>query len=161
MQEEKEVYLWFKTSVLIKGAISLFEIIVGLIVLFIPVHYFTSLAEFITRSEIIEDPNSFFANHIMSSAETITTIGTLYIGLYLISRGGIKLGLIVALLKNKLWAYPWSLGALGCFVAYQLYEIVKTHSLAIIAVTLFDFVVMYFIWEEYLIVKKKSLKMHH
>ena len=97
----------------------------------------------------------------MSSAETITTIGTLYIGLYLVNRGGVKLGLIVSLFKNKLWAYPWSLAALGCFVVYQLYEIVKTLSLAIIAVTLFDFAVMYFIWKEYLIVKKKVLHGHH
>lgn len=157
MQEEKEVYLWFKGSVLLKGAISLCEIIVGIVALCIPVHYIISFAEFITRSEIIEDPNSFLANHIVSGADTIAAIGTLYIGLYLISRGGIKLGLIVALLKNKLWAYPWSLGVLGCFVAYQLYEIPKTHSLALIAVTIFDFVVMYFIWKEYTIVKSKQI----
>ena len=154
-QEEKEVYQWFKGSVLIKGAISLCEVIVGIVALCIPVHYIVSFAEFVTKGEIIEDPNSFFANHILAGADAITAIGTLYIGLYLISRGGIKLGLIVALLKNKLWAYPWSLALLSFFVIYQMYEIVKTHSLLIIAVTLFDGVVMYFIWKEYTIVKKK------
>jgi uncharacterized membrane protein len=156
MQNEKEVYFLFKGSVLLKGAISLFEIVAGLVMLLIPVRYIPLIAEFITKNEITEDPQSFLANHIVGSAHAIAAIGTLYIGLYLISRGAIKLGLIVALLKNKLWAYPWSLAVLSFFVIYQLYEITKTHSLALIGVTLFDFIVMYFIWEEYTIVKKKS-----
>ena len=53
MQEEKEVYLWFKTSALTKRGNSLIEIIVGLIVLFIPVRYFVSLVKFLTKGEII------------------------------------------------------------------------------------------------------------
>ncbi len=43
----------------------------------------------------------------------------------------------------------------GLFVIYQMYEISKTQSLALIAITIFDFSVMYFIWKEYGIVKGK------
>lgn len=155
-KEEKEIYLLFKGSLLLKGSISLLELVSGIAAFFIPISLLSSFAGLITQSEITEDPNSFFANHILSGAHTLTTLGTAYIGIYLISRGALKLGLIVALLKNKLWAYPWSLAVLGLFVMFQLYEIAKSQSLALIAVTLFDFIVMYFIWKEYTIVRKKT-----
>jgi uncharacterized membrane protein len=155
MKKDQEVYLLFKWSILLKGIISLFEILVGVVVLFIPASFFTSFADTLTRGELTEEPTSFIANHILSSGHSLTAVGGTFIALYLISRGAIKLGLIVALLKNKLWAYPWSLAVLSFFVAYQIYEITKTYSLAIIAITAFDFIVMYFIWKEYNIVKEK------
>jgi uncharacterized membrane protein len=155
MVNNKEIYQLFKVSVLIKGAISLVEIVVGIIVLFIPITLFTTLAEILTRGELTEEPTSFVATHLVSGAHALTAVGGGIIAIYLMSRGAIKLGLIIALLKNKVWAYPWSLGVLGLFVLYQLYELVKTHSIAIIAVTLFDLIVMYFIWREYKIVKTR------
>jgi uncharacterized membrane protein len=83
------------------------------------------------------------------------TTGTVtFVALYLISRGLIKAFLIGALLKNKLWAYPWSLVVLALFVVYQLYQILTAHSLIVIAITLFDLVVMYFIYREWRIVKE-------
>jgi uncharacterized membrane protein len=153
MEQEREIYLLFKGSLFLKGAISFFEIVFGTVALFIPVSAITTFAGFITQDEINEDPGNFLANHILSAAHLITTLGTVYIGLYLISRGLLKLGLIIALFKNKLWAYPWSLAVLGTFMIFQIYEIIKAHSLAVIIITLFDCVVMYSIWKEWHIVK--------
>jgi uncharacterized membrane protein len=147
--------LLFKWSILLKGASSLAEILLGVVVLFIPASFFTSFADILTRGELAEEPTSFIANHFLTGAHSLTAMGGIFISLYLISRGAIKLGLIIALLKNKLWAYPCSLAVLALFVMYQLYEITKTHSLAIIAITIFDCIVMYFIWKEYTIVKKR------
>ena len=31
--------------------------------------------------------------------------------------------LVAALLKNQLWAYPWTIAFLGIFIAYQLYRL--------------------------------------
>jgi uncharacterized membrane protein len=154
MKKDQEVYLLFKWSILLKGVISFAEIVVGVVVLFIPASFFTTFADTLTRGELTEEPTSFVANHILSSGHSLTAIGGAFIAIYLISRGAIKLGLIISLLKNKLWAYPWSLAVLSFFVVYQLYEITKTQSLAIIAITVFDFIVMYFIWKEYSIVKE-------
>ncbi len=140
---------------MLKGVISLFEILVGVVVLFIPASFFTSFAEILTRGELIEEPGDFIANHFLSGAQSLTAIGGVFIAFYLISRGAIKLGLVIALLKNKLWAYPWSLFVLSCFVTYQLYEMTKTHSLAVITITVFDVIVMYLIGREYTIVKKR------
>ena len=82
-----------------------------------------------------------------------TASGTL-IGFYLLTRGLIKVGLIAALLKNQLWAYPASLVVLGLFILYQTYEILLHHSLIIVAITIFDLIVVYLIWREWGILRE-------
>lgn len=156
MNNERNVYLYFKGSVLIKGFISLGEIVVGAVLLFIPSQKLVYLGDLVVASGLVGSSGGSLAIRVGDAAAMLSTIGTLFIGIYLLSRGGVKLALIVAMLKNIVWAYPWSLGVLGVFVAYQIVELFKTHSLAILAITLFDFVVMYFIWKEWGVVRKNS-----
>ncbi len=135
-QEERQIGQYFKISVLLKGAISLAEMIAGVTLLFIPLSFFLNLLPIDLHIEV----------------------GGIFIAAYIFSRGFIKVLLIWAMLKNQLWAYPSSLVVLGLFVLYQLYEIVHTHSVALIALTIFDLVVMYFIWKEYEVLKFESKK---
>ena len=155
-QEEKQIYQLFKLSILIKGVTSLFEIISGIVVFFIPVSDIERLASYIASKFSDGIVGSFVANQITSNAEGLVTLGTIFIGAYLVFRGGIKLGLIIALLKNKLWAYPWSLFIIGLFVVFQVFELIKTLHFGIIIVTTFDLIVMYLIWREWGIVKRHN-----
>lgn len=153
-KEEKQIYQLFKWSILIKGAISVAEVIVGALVMFIPVSVIMWMADYVVANIFAGDTQNFFAAEILSNAEALAGIGTLIIGAYLIARGGIKLGLIIGLLKNKLWAYPWSLIVIGLLVVFQVYELFKTLHLGIIFVTIFDLIVLYLIWREWNIVKR-------
>ncbi len=159
-EEEKKISLYFHISILIKGAISLAEIVVGVLVLFVPVSYFTNLMLRMVQSELVEEPANFIATHVTALAHELSVAGSTFIALYLLSRGLIKLALIVALLKNQLWAYPSSLVALALLVGYQCYQIATTHSPAIIALTIFDLVVMWFIWREYQVLRAHSQGEH-
>ncbi len=152
-KQEKEIYLFFRLSVLIKGAISLLEIVAGVLVLFISPTFVTNLVVTLTQDDLAQDPNDFIATHLLHLAQQFTLTGTTFISFYLLSRGLIKFGLVFALLKNKLWAYPSSLAVLGLFIIYQVYQIITTHSLVITALTVFDLVVMYFIWKEWRVVE--------
>ena len=58
------------------------------------------------------------------------------------------------LLREKLWAYPASFAVFGAFIAYQLYRYTFTHGFGLIALTLFDLVVMLLIWHEYRLLKR-------
>lgn len=157
-QEEKQIYQLFKWSILIKGAISVAEVIVGTLVMFIPVSVIMWMANYVVENIFAGNREGFLAAEIISNAEALAGMGTVLIGVYLIGRGGIKLGLIIGLLKNKLWAYPWSLVVIGVLVLFQVFELVKTLHLGIIFVTLFDLVVMYLIWREWNIVKRHMAK---
>ncbi len=153
VQSEKNVYELFKISVIIKGLISFAEIVAGSISFFIPPSFITTTALFITQHAFPTNPNNPLAVYFLSEANHFSSGTAAFVGLYLLSRGLIKLVLIIALLRNQLWAYPVSLVVLALFVLYQVYQIITTHSPIVVAITLFDLVVMYFIWREYQIVK--------
>lgn len=158
IKEEKEIYQLFRLSLFLKGAASFLEILGGILVFVIPPAFITNIVITLTRPELAEEPGDFIATHLVTLAQQFAVSSTVFIALYLLSRGIIKLGLILALFKNKLWAYPISLVVLGLFVLYQIYQIFTSHSLLIVGLTIFDLVVMYFIWREYRIVKEH---LHH
>ncbi len=153
LKEERRIGEYFRISILIKGAISLAEIVGGVLIFFVPLSAVTDFVSQLAQSELLEDPDDFIATHSLALAQQFALTSTTFIALYLLVRGGIKLLLIVALLKNQLWAYPSSLVVLGLFVVYQLYQIFLTTSVFIIALTIFDLVVMWFIWREYEVVR--------
>lgn len=66
----------------------------------------------------------------------------------------VKLFVVLALLKNKLWGYPAALTVFGGFVVYQVYRFTLTGGIGLIALTLVDLIVMWFIWLEYRAVKE-------
>jgi uncharacterized membrane protein len=51
-------------------------------------------------------------------------------------------------------AYPASLVALALFIAYQIYRFSYTQSAGLIALTVFDVIVMGLIWHEYRLVRR-------
>lgn len=158
--EEKRIYQFFFGSVLLKGAISFAEIVAGILFFFITPQEVIDFILSISKI-ILPGPLQSLAESIMTSVgHELMIVSASIIGLYLLTRGLIKFLLIWAMLKNILWAYPWSLVVLGLFVLSQLYQIAMTQSLLIIGVTLFDLVVMYFIWREYKIVEAHQKHKH-
>ena len=155
-RQEKRITEYFRISVFLKGAFSLIEIIAGVLVLFFPVSTITNFLIALAEDELAETPGDFVATHLLSFAQQLSVPSGFFISFYLLSRGLIKFGLVIALLKNKLWAYPSSLVVLGLFIAYQVYDIVLTFSPFLIGLTLFDLVVMWFIWREYQVVRLRA-----
>ncbi len=157
-KQDAEVRTFFLLGIYLKGLLSFFEIVGGIIAYFVPISFFTGIVIHYAQGELLEEPGDFIATHFLQIAQSIVISNPGFIALYLISRGLIKLFLIVALLKNQLWAYPTSLVVLALFVIYQIYQIILTHSLLIVGITLFDLVVIYLIWREYNIVRTHAQK---
>jgi uncharacterized membrane protein len=57
--------------------------------------------------------------------------------------------LVTALLLNKLWAYPWMIVVLVIFIGYQLYRIALSPSAGLIALTVFDLIIVALTLREY------------
>ena len=68
---------------------------------------------------------------------------------YLLVHGAVKVVLVIALLLNKLWAYPCLIIVLLIFIGYQLYRIALEPSVGLIALTTFDAVIVALTWREY------------
>ena len=152
-QGEKRVHQLFEVSILLKGANALVELILGIILL-----VSTQLNDVLIallQNELVEDPGDFLARHADQFAHYLTPQFQLYSALYLLSHGVVKLVLVWGLLRNKLWAYPASLAVLSLFILYQVIKIVQNHSIPLILLTVFDFVVMWLIWHEYRLLQSR------
>lgn len=148
-KEENLVHEFFLVSVILKGLISLAEVIVGIVVLLTPPEKIISITLFLLNYL----PNAYLQSRLMVEISQYTSSTALFVAFYLLSRGLIKVGLVWGLLKGKLAAYPLSLIVLAFLVLYQSYQL--THppfSFIVLGVTIFDLVVMYLVYREWKIV---------
>jgi uncharacterized membrane protein len=139
----------FAVSIILKGLDGLGETIGGLLLLFVTPHEVNRTVRILTREELTEDPHDFLATHLVAAAHRIGTHDLLFVALYLLAHGVIKVVLVVALLLNRLWAYPWLIVVLIAFIGYQLYEIAVHPTAGLIALTLFDAFIVVLTWREY------------
>lgn len=140
----------FRISIILKGLDGLLEFLGGLLVLFISPAKLHDFIAFITHRELVEDPHDKVANLLLLVANYYPANSRTFLVIYLWVHAAIKLIAVIGLLKNLMWAYPFSLISLGILTAYQLYTIffVKP-SIGMVALTVFDIFVLWLIWREY------------
>lgn len=145
----------FYISLLLKAADSVLEIIGGILTLLISSETINHIVSALTRHELSEDPHDFIANHVLKSAHDFASgPGRYFAAFYLLSHGIVKIVIIVALFKQKLWAYPWMMAVLGLFVVYQVYRLAFIKfSIGLVLLTLFDIFIIWLTWREYQIHK--------
>jgi uncharacterized membrane protein len=158
---ERRIHKIFEISVLLKGAHALIECIGGLVLAFVSTTAISRLVNALTQEELIEDPNDFVAAHLLRLAQNLTVSTQRFYAFYLLSHGVIKAFLVIGLLRNKLWAYPFSLVVLGLFIVYQLYRFSYTHGIGLMVLTVFDVIMMGLIWHEYRLVRDSTSRVRH
>ena len=139
----------FKISIGLKGIDGALEIIGGIILLFVAPATLQQWARTLTAHELAQDPHDFIARHLLHSASQLSRSTTLFGAIYLLSHGLAKVVLVIAVLRNKLWAYPWIIGLLGVFIAYQVYRLTYRVTIGLTLLTLFDAFVVWLTLREY------------
>jgi uncharacterized membrane protein len=139
----------FRFSLTLKGLHALLEMILGIAILKVNPQAIDRLVSTLLHPELSEDPGDFVATHLLRASQQFAAGGKHFASFYLLSHGLVKIVLVVALFRNKLWAYPAMIVTLSAFVFYQAYRFVLTHSLVMIFLTLFDIVVIVLTWLEY------------
>jgi uncharacterized membrane protein len=152
--DEHRIHQFFQLSLVLKGAHALVECAGGVLLWVISTKTIVGWVNWLSMQELIEDPHDFVATHLLEMAQHFTVGTKNFYTYYLVSHGLVKIVLIAGLLMEKLWAYPASLVVLGLFILYQVYRFSYTHSLGLVALTLFDLLVLVLIWHEYRLVRR-------
>ena len=139
----------FEIGIIAKGLNGVTELVGGLLLLFVTPGGIHHLAAVITQGELSEDPHDVIARYILHTANGLTGSAVLFGAIYLLAHGAVKVVLVIALLLNKLWAYPCLIVVLLIFIGYQLYRIVLDPSPGLIALTIFDALIVALTWREY------------
>jgi len=106
-------------------------------------------ARTLTQHELSQDRQDFIARHVLHSAGQLTHGTTLFAAVYLLSHGITKVVLVVAVLREQLWAYPGMIALLGAFIVYQLYRLAIRLTAGLSLLTVFDVFVVWLTWREY------------
>jgi uncharacterized membrane protein len=140
----------FKIGLVLKGLDGVLEVVGGLLLLFLSPAAIEHIVRTLTAHELSEDPHDLIARHLLHTASHLTSSTTLFGAIYLLSHGAAKIVLVVLVLRDKLWAYPWLIVLLLAFIAHQLYRITAVHfSVGLAALTVFDALLVWLTWREY------------
>ena len=151
-----KLHVAFEIGVILKGLNGLLELISGILLLVFPPSAIQRFVVGLTHNELSRDPNDFIATHLRAAAEHLSVGGQQFAAIYLLSHGVIKAVLVYALLKDKLWAFPWAIGVFAAFGVYQMYRYFIQPSGWLIALTVLDVIVIALTLAEWHRVKYKS-----
>ena len=139
----------FVVGIVLKGLDGVLEVVGGLLLIVVSPSTIDRLIRTITQHELSEDPHDFLGTHLLHAAGGLTGASLRFGAAYLLLHGVVKIVLVAALLRNKLWAYPWMIAFLLAFIAYQLYRMTLAPSIGLAALTVFDAIVTWLTMREY------------
>ncbi|WP_395540382.1 DUF2127 domain-containing protein [Neotabrizicola sp. sgz301269] len=154
MADRPRLLHWlFEAGATIKAALGGLEALAGLGLLLTPNIAFVRLAGWLSRYELAEEPHerlASLAHQILRPlANGFPLADQHFYGLYLAFHGGLKLGFMLLLIARVTWAYPLAMVALAGFAAYETFEGLHTGSPFLLALALFDMVMILLVWQEY------------
>ena len=139
----------FEVGIVLKGLDGLLELLGGALLLVVSPAAINQMVETLTQHELSEDPHDLIATHLLRVSHGLTGSAVLFGAAYLLLHGVVKVVLVLALLRNKLWAYPWMIAFLMAFIGYQLYRIALDVTVGLIGLTVFDAIIVGLTWREY------------
>ncbi len=139
----------FRYSLILKAAHSVLELAGGAALYATSNDAIRRTAHALTRHELLEHPDDVVAGFLVRAAESFSVEQKAAATIYLFSHGLIEIFLVVMILRDRIWAYPLYMAALGLLIAYQSYQLSLEFSLWLAALTLVDAVVVWLTWHEF------------
>lgn len=148
----------FEVGIFIKFLDGCIQVIAGIILLFIsPTLINETLGKLFTY-ELMEDPHDFIATHILSFSSGLSISTLIFMAIYLLLNGLIKIGLVISIWQKKLWAYTLGGVILYLFLVYEIYLYFRTYSPFLLFFIIVDAVIISLLRFDYLRLKKKTQK---
>lgn len=145
----------FKATVIIKGLIAVGEVVFGFLFAFLSYDALFRFASVFTGDELAEHPADLLWGFIIAAFHSLVSTPRPVWAFIFLSHGIVKLVLIVALLYDKEWAFPWSAAIFTGFIAYQIWQMMFTPSWALVFVTALDAIVVALVLHEYRLHKRR------
>ncbi len=145
---ERYYYLSFRIGVILKGLVSIGEIIVGAALYLFTTETINRIIFSPFGDEVLEWPLNQFHG--------ITAASQPFWAFTLLSHGIVKGFFTIGLWKEKLWAYPSAAAIFALFVIYQVRQMYYTPSIFLTALNIFDVILIGLILHEYRRARKRN-----
>ncbi len=151
----------FVASLMLKAIDAILEIAGGFLAFFISPPMLNYIVGALVRRELIEDPGDFIARNLLALAHQYAPSVQVFIGIYLLAHGVLKIFLVYNLLKNRMWSYPLAIIIFSMFALYQIYKFVQSPNIGLILLTMLDIVVIVLTYLEYRRITAARAKTKH
>jgi uncharacterized membrane protein len=145
----------FKAGIAIKGFDGLIECIGGVLMCFIKPSAMNDFFRFVILHDLPGKYDEMLVAHLFHWTQSLEHGGKAFAAVYLITHGLSKALLVAGLWMNKLWAYPLTIVVFSIFCVYQIHRYTHTHSIFLVLLTIFDLILIYLTWREYLQKKRE------
>jgi uncharacterized membrane protein len=156
-EKERLLHMTFVVSIILKGLDGIMEMLGGVLLFLANQSKIQHFVIWITQHELAEDPRDLVANYLLNFGKDLSISDKNFGALYLLSHGIVKVVLITALIKKRLWAYPALIIFLFLFIVYQLYRYSYSHSFYLTILSLFDLLIIVLTAWEYQRLRKGKL----
>lgn len=110
----------------------------------------------LTRPELLEDPDDWIANSLRHAFTHLSGGGKIFVGVYLLGHGIIKLLLVAGLLRDKVWVFPIAIVALLAFIGIQVFRMATHLSAGLVVLTFLDAIIVALVWHEFRLKRKRA-----
>ena len=149
-------HILFIASILLKGVFAVLEILAGVALLVSSPGLLTQFIHFMFHNRLVADPNDPLATYALRQLHEFDMTRHMFVGIYLMLHGLVKVGIVAGLYSERLMAFPIGITVLGIFIAYEFERFVATHSLVLLALSVLDAFIVVLAWREYQALKAKA-----
>jgi uncharacterized membrane protein len=149
LTRSKLAHRLFWIGIVFKAVNGVLEAVGGIVLLSISRQSIVNLVYTVFHEELVEDPTDWLAHFILREALNLSPAMKLFAVIYLLTHGLIKLVLVGAIWRRRLWAYPLAGAVFSLFVVYQVYRFTYTYSIVMLLLTVVDLVIIALLWPEY------------
>lgn len=146
----------FGMSLAVKGLLACAETLGGLGLLLTPNLGIISFASWLHGHDLTQGPNADMAIWVRHVADTFPYQVQHFYALYLLAHGALKFAMVIMLARRVLWAYPGAMAVLAGFVIFQTAEYLTHGALVLLALSVFDGLMIILVWREWSVLKRKA-----
>ncbi len=143
------LHVVFWTGIIFKGIDGVLETVGGIALLVVSTQFISNLVHLVFRHELFQDRNDLLANYLVNMADQLSISTKTFAAVYLLVHGVIKIGLVGAIWRKRLWAYPLTGVVFSLFVLYQVARFFFTHSFMLVLITGVDIIIIALLPHEY------------
>lgn len=144
----------FDIVVVLKALNGFAEIAIGMTFLFLKVGAILQWVQWLTQSELLQDPHDLLATSLEHWAMNFGHNAQIFSEVYLMAHGVVKLTIAILLFKERPWVFPFGLILFTALVAFSLHHVSIHWSWALAGFILFDLFTIGIIAKEWRAVEK-------
>lgn len=157
LKRKGTLHRFFEVGVFVKGVDGTLQLVGGIVLLFLSPAAINAMALFFIEGELQEDPTDLVANLLLHATQNVIQL-RLLASAFLIAHGAVKLLLVGALARNRLWSYPAAIVVFSGFVVYQVHQLSHQYSFFLVTVTGVDVLFILLVILEYRHVKTVAMR---